>query len=99
MNKICGKENGVRDKLQTSKLVFFYYPSKLFFNNGSPCRVYLFDHLQWSIFQSSITHYITSCSELCTNMSFSKMLFHKSKVSKGLWYLSNSNYFHVKGLD
>ena len=28
-----------------------------FFNVGTPCGVHLLDHLPWSIFQSSITHY------------------------------------------
>ena len=26
-------------------------------------------------------------------------IFHQPKVRKGLWYLGNSDYFHVKGLD
>ena len=41
------------------------------FNVGTPCGVHLFDHHQWSIFQSSITHYIIQflqvllCSMIC----------------------------------
>ena len=31
---------------------------RVFFYLGTPSGVYLFDHLLWSIFQSSITHYI-----------------------------------------
>ena len=62
-----------------------------FFYVGSPSGVHLFDHLLWSTFQSSITHYIKT-------LSSSSYMFHIGII----YSYSNSNksvtYFHQKVL-
>ena len=74
----------------------------IFLNVGTPSGVHLFDQLLWSIFQSSITHYIKQFSS--SSYMFHGTFFRKlsctasTPVFSDLWVLPSYAHFYAQGL-